>query len=394
MMLIVTIALGAVALLLLLPLLSDAISLVRAAAVRPRSRATQSPGARLLFLVPAHDEGLLMDACVRSLVGMSYPAALREVVVIADNCSDDTAAVARAAGATCLERTDLERRGKPHALAWALEQLPYRTYDAVVIVDADTVVDGGFAAELAAVPDLRSRAVQAFHGVRNPEDSAITRMAAVLAAARYFFEFRLKARAGLNVPLMGNGMCIGSDVLAERGWTAFSICEDWELYAQLTERGVTIEGAPEARLHSQEARSLEQSSSQRTRWAAGKLTVLWRMAGPLLRSRNIGGHQKLDICAELVAPGPAVHLGLVAILTAFTVIVSPPGAGWLIAGLLLPVARTALYTLLAMRAAPQPLRTLLSFGYLPFYATWRLTVQLAALRMLGEKPWIRTQRHV
>ena len=392
-MIIATILLAICAAALLLPALSDLLSMARRA-LRPAVRVPEaSAHPRLLVLVPAHNEELLIETCVRSLCSQRYPSAHLSVVVIADNCTDSTAAIARSAGATCLERSNLELKGKPRAIEWALEQIDYSSYEAVVIVDADTVVDPDFASHIARVPNLRQKAVQAYHGVRNPGDSALTRMAAVFAAGRYEFEFPLKSAVGLNVPLMGNGMCIGTDVLAERGWTAFSICEDWELYAQLTERGVRIEGRPAARLYSQEARSLSQSASQRRRWAAGKLSVLGSLARPLLTSKKINFHQKLDVMAELLSVGPAVHLAGVAILIAIALLLDVPGATWLSIALTASIVRLGLYTAAALRVDPAPRRALTAFAFLPFYAVWRLVLQLSALRMLGEQPWVRTQRH-
>jgi cellulose synthase/poly-beta-1,6-N-acetylglucosamine synthase-like glycosyltransferase len=391
---IATILIGVCAAVLLLPALSDLLSVARLALWPNRGRTAGTGRPRLLVLVPAHNEELLIEPCVRSLRSQRYPSSHLAVVVIADNCTDSTAAIARSAGARCLERSDLERKGKPRAIEWALTQIDYKSYEAVVIVDADTVVDPNFASVLGRVPDLRNKAVQAFHGVRNPGDSALTRMGAVFATARYQFEFRLKSAAGLNVPLMGNGMCIGTEVLAERGWTAFSICEDWEMYAQLTERGVRIEGRPNARLYSQEARSLSQSASQRRRWAAGKLSVLGYLARPLIKSKKINFHQKLDVMAELLAVGPAVHLAGVSVLVAATLLLNVPGATWLALALSASIARLGLYTAAAIRIDPAPLRALSAFAFLPYYAVWRLLLQLSALRMLGEQPWVRTERHV
>ena len=323
-----------------------------------------------------------------------YPSSQLSVVVIADNCTDGTVGIARSAGARVLERHNLVQKGKPRAIEWALTQVDYRTYDAVIIVDADAAVDPNFASHLARVPDLRKKAVQPYNGVRNPGDSALTRMGAVFATARYQFQFRLKQAAGLNLPLMGNGMCIGTDVLAERGWTAFSICEDWELFAQLTERGVPIEGRLDARIYSQEARSLKQSASQRRRWSAGKLSILRNVAWPIVISKKIRFHQKLDAIAELLTVGPAVHLAGVAALVAITLLLNVPGAYWISIALAASVVRLVVYTLAAIRIDPSPIQALRAFAFLPFYAVWRLLVQFSALRMLGEQPWVRTQRHV
>jgi len=393
-MIALSVLLGLIAIVLLLPSASDLLSVVKIALGRrpTRPHVPEAPP-RLLFLVPAHNEELLIESCVRSLVRLRYPTTRASVVVIADNCSDRTAPLARAAGARCLERHDQSLPGKPRAIAWALEQLPVHGYDAVVIVDADTVVDPDFADQLATCGPLASKAVQAFFDLSNPDESPLTRMAAVLATATHRFAYPLKQRAGLNVPLVGNGMCLGTRVLAEHGWDAFSICEDWEMYALLSERGVPIECVPTAHVYAQEAQSLRQSSTQRQRWTAGKLTVLARLGPRLLLSRRIGTRQKLDAMAELAVPGPALHLGIVLVAAVTAVALHPPGALALVAASAASLLRPVVYTIAALALQPDPAQAVRAFAFLPLYAVWRLGAAARALRMVGDKPWVRTERH-
>jgi 1,2-diacylglycerol 3-beta-glucosyltransferase len=393
-MILVSVAASVIATVFLLPIVSDVLSMARS-----RRRAAHGAGgglethrARLLFLVPAHDEELLVVECVRSVLAQDYPAGLRGVVVVADNCTDATAALARDAGAEVLVRTDPDRRGKPHALAWALARVRLDAWDAVVIVDADSIVAADFAARIAATGHLRDRCVQGFNGISNPHENALTRMSAVFAAARYCFAFPLKQRAGLNVPLT-NGMCLGTNVLKRHGWPAFSLSEDWEIYTILTAAGEQTIIAPDARVLSQEARSLRQSASQRKRWSAGRLDVLWRHWRSVVGSACIGARQKLDIVAELAQPGPAVQLGVVALVATLIVLLQPPAAIWLLLALGLGLAYQALYAVLGVMADPEPLRAALAFVYLPGYAVWRLGVQFAALALVGSRSWIRTGRH-
>jgi 1,2-diacylglycerol 3-beta-glucosyltransferase len=393
MIIVASVFIALVAVVLLIPTLSDAFS---AMALLRRARRGPSVGAgdtpQLLFLVPAHDEALLIETCVQSLRQIRYPESAYRVVVVADNCTDDTAQRALASGAQCLVRTEPSQPGKPHAVAWALSRLTLGDYDAVVIVDADTVVDREFASELARSAPLADKAVQGYNGVSNPDDSNVTRMAAVFADAKCLYAYELKARAGLNLPIRLGG-CIGTGVLEKHGWNAFSIGEDWELYALLTIAGVPIESAPGARVYAQEAKSLRQSASQRQRWAAGKFTVLGRVAGAVLRSTNIGAHQKLDVIAELTAPGPVVHLGLVVALSAVLLVAKPPAWTALAALLIIGLLRIVVYTTMALATQEKPLRAVLAFVFLPVYSLWRLPVEFSALRMLGDKPWIRTERH-
>src|SRR4051794_32108625 len=85
-----------------------------------------APSARLVVLVPAHNEADLIERCVTSLLDQRYPSDNYELVVIADNCTDDTARLARARGAGVLVRTDPEKRGKGPALRWAMDLILQR----------------------------------------------------------------------------------------------------------------------------------------------------------------------------------------------------------------------------------------------------------------------------
>src|SRR5262249_19752039 len=120
------------------------LALLLAAALAKRKSARQTgaiPGSllRISVLIPAHNEELVLGATLESLNAQDYPGAF-EIVVVADNCTDRTAAVALAGGALVLERTNLDERGKGHALNWGLARLLARPEppDAFVIVDADT----------------------------------------------------------------------------------------------------------------------------------------------------------------------------------------------------------------------------------------------------------------
>jgi cellulose synthase/poly-beta-1,6-N-acetylglucosamine synthase-like glycosyltransferase len=388
-----TVLLGVAAALLLLPTLSDLLSLCRLS-VRPRRGAppsVSSEESRLLFLVPAHDEEILLSGCLQTLLAQTGTGT-HTIVVVADNCTDQTADIARSMGVRCLERHDDNHRGKPYALAWALEQMPLEEWDGVVIVDGDTEVDPDFASAMAKAGPLRSRVVQPLNDVSNPTESALTRMAAVLSTANHRFAFGLKTRTGLNVPLSA-GMCIGTDILRAHGWPAYSICEDWEFYAFLTVRGIRTLSYPEARIRAQEAKSLAQSASQRQRWQVGKLAVLTQYVGPILRSKQVSVFGKLDCLAELTAVGPAVHLALVGVLSVVAVLAAGAQAPLLAAVLAGSLVRPGVYTVLAIAKLPDTAGTLRAFAYLPIYAVWRFVAAFGAVTGWGDKRWIRTARH-
>jgi cellulose synthase/poly-beta-1,6-N-acetylglucosamine synthase-like glycosyltransferase len=165
------------------------------------------------------------------------------------------------------------------------------------------------------------------------------------------------------------------------------------LYATMTSHGIRCVGVPSAHLYAQEARGLRQSASQRGRWTAGRMQVLLRHGRGLLTGRDVGTHQRLDILAELTALGPAAQLGTAALAAALDIAVRPPGWVWLAVALAIPIVRVGLYATIAVARGPEPLRTALAFTYLPIYTVWRLVVQVASLRLLGNGAWVRTARH-
>jgi cellulose synthase/poly-beta-1,6-N-acetylglucosamine synthase-like glycosyltransferase len=154
--------------------------------LRRRSPArTQPPRSRFAMVIPAHNEAGLIGGTVTSLLQCAYPATLRDVLVIADNCSDDTAARARAAGAICHERHDLTRRGKPYALDWMMSRLDLNAYDAVVIIDADTIVDRRFLDAMDSHLVAGEVAIQGYFGVMNPNENWLTRLGVLPASVKF-----------------------------------------------------------------------------------------------------------------------------------------------------------------------------------------------------------------
>lgn len=384
---------GIVAAILLMPSISDLLSLGTIAMGRGRPvQACEPNRTRFLFLLPAHNEELLLGRCLESFEKLEYPSDRMDVVVVADNCTDRTAEIATQAGVQCLERDMPELRGKPHAIAWALERLQLRDFDALVIIDGDTVVDPRYATEMSRVVDLRHKAAQSYNGISNPQENSLTRMASILSAAYYRFMYPLRQRAGINPPLTGAGMCVGAAVLERRGWSAFSLSEDVEMYVQLTLEGVQIECVPAARVYAREAASLDASASQRQRWRAGRLTVLGRVGREVMTRGGVPLRQRLDLLSELATPGPAVHLGLAALLGPVVWLFPGGGAQWIAWALLASLVRPITYTTLAVAGDPHPINAVKAFLFLPGYTVWRLMTEIAAVANVGDKPWIRTKR--
>ncbi len=391
------VALTPIAALWLLPLVSDATSILRGAASRRRrtpAAAQEAVGRqRFLFLVPAHNESLLVGRCVRSLTAMSRRRADFEVVVVADNCEDDTKLVAASAGARVLERVDPTLPGKPNAIQWALDQLPLSAFDAVTIIDADTTVDAGFAGALAGMGPLRGKAVQTYNGIANERDTWLTCLGGLLVKVRYDGQFLLKKFAGLNCP-MANGMTMGTDLLLRAGWASSSLTENWELYARWTALGEQIDFAPGARLGSQEAKSLSQSSTQRRRWQAGRWMVFQQYAVAILRSSKIGWPQKIDALAELSAPGPVLHASIATVLTVALAFLPGLLPRLLAVAFAISLLPSVVWTGIVLQRQSNRGELIRALARLPFYAAWRVVVAIMAISTARRGAWHRSPRHI
>ncbi len=227
-------------------------------------------------LIPAHDEESTLGAALDSLAAQAYPATHVKILVVADNCSDATAEVARRNGAECLERTDSERRGKGFALAAGIEMLERPSLarpakSVVLILDADCELSPTALRELNASFAAGADVVQAAVQSRNADDGPAGYVAAVGAAVDRAVASG-RDRIGFRVPLRGTGMALRHEVLNKVKWNTASPVEDAEYDRELRRAGLRVRFCPNAVVSCESPASLSVLCRQRRRWA---------LAGPL-----------------------------------------------------------------------------------------------------------------
>ena len=395
---------GAAALAAVLSLLT----LLGAAAARRSAPLPEAPPLRLAVVVPAHNEELVLAATLTSLLSQDYPAGCTEVVVVADNCSDSTAAIARSHGAAVLERTSETERGKGYALNFAISHLLAQPLvpDAVVIVDADTQAAPDFlrrmSARISQNKDLRGYgAWQGRYGVLNSVDG----WRAALMTAAFDLVNHVKPlgrdRLGLSAGLKGNGMAFTSALAAALPWPGGSLTEDLDYGLELARRfDLRVQYVPEARVAAQMPATADQAASQRKRWEQGRSGLVRERALPLLaeslRRRSL---LLFDAAWDLLTPPLAELATLLLAFLALTALGSathllPHPAAWLGASAfgLIALVVYILGGLKVAGAGPEAYAALLRA---PFYAVWKI-----ALLVTGRKKskntsdeWIRTERH-
>lgn len=368
------------------PLLASAYLLLLTVASRrvPRQRGC---GARTRFeiVVPAHDEEHGIARTVRSAFAVGYPAELFRVTVVADNCTDGTALRAAEVGARVLVRNDPERRGKGHALAFAFERsLADGFADAVVVVDADSVVSANVLNAFAARLERGALAAQAAAAVLNRDDSWRTQLMALALASFNGVRSLGRENLGLSCGLRGNGMCIAASALRAHPYRAVSLVEDLEYGIALARGGIRVEYAAEAVVASEIATTSRGAASQRRRWEHGRARLARQLAVPLLREafakRSV---ILLALAADLLVP-PLASLALVLCAgTAAALLASaavwPWGAG---------IAFVGAYVGRGWASSGLGWSGLRAIACAPLYVAWKLR----ATSRPAPPEWVRTAR--
>jgi cellulose synthase/poly-beta-1,6-N-acetylglucosamine synthase-like glycosyltransferase len=366
-----------------------------AAGRRRRPRPVVTDGSelpRFVVLIPAHDEEQGLAAAVRALRDGRYPPDRRRIVVIADNCSDATAHVAREHGAEAWERFDAVHRGKGQALAWALERLEAggTRFDAVAVVDADCLADPAFLSAAGARLAAGADAVQARYVVANPGESAVAALRSAAFILMSGVRFAGKDGLGLSCGLSGTGMAFRRELLQALPWTATSVREDAEYHLQLVSAGRRVAFAPETSVTSAMPATVEASRSQHARWESGNVELARRWVAPLLRDglrrRDADAiHAALEI---LVPPQSLLAAGQAAALGAALMLRRPRIAAVAAAGLGGQAAFVVL-GLLAERASPQVWR---GFRAAPAVVADRIRLYASLARGDSPRDWVRTPR--
>ena len=242
------------------------------------------------ILIAARNEEAVIGHLLKSIREQDYPARLLRVFVVADNCTDCTAAAAREAGANVFVRKDPERPGKGYALHWLLEQIKgaeaLSQYDGFFVFDADNLLSRNFITEMdKALTDDRP-VVTGCRNSKNFGDSWVSAGQAVWFLRGSQLNHG-RARQNTNCLISGTGFLFSSSLLEQSGgWRFFLLTEDAEFNAFHTAKGVRIGYCPTAVFYDEQPVTLPQSLRQRRRWARGSSQVLGRYGRRLLCGQN------------------------------------------------------------------------------------------------------------
>ncbi|MBO9623887.1 MAG: glycosyltransferase [Sphingomonas sp.] len=340
-------------------------------------------------VMPAHDEALgireVADAVAADLCEGDA------LVVVADNCTDDTAAIANEAGATVLVRTDPENRGKGHALEFGRRFIAAAPSGIVIIVDADCRPAPGALRRLAAVAFRHDAVVQGAYLLEPAIDARPNvRVSCLAFLVKNLVRQRALQRLAGAALLQGSGMAFPSRIFNSVQWDTACLVEDLELGIRLLASGERVLFDDRARFSSA-ASSERATANQRRRWEHGMLQSMFGLAWRLAPAVFKHDWRLVFVALDLLIPPTAVLVAMGLGVTAMaSVLLGPhPAVVSLIAAQLL----LAFGLVRAWRAHGRALLPAGSLAHVLRYALWKLPI--AARFLVGrEREWVRTEREL
>ncbi len=349
---------------------------------------------RVAVLVPAHNEAMGISATLKGI--LPQLKSHDRLVVVADNCCDETAAVARAFDLTVIERHDLEKRGKGYALDFGLQFLASDPPDVVVVVDADCLVAEDAIAKISHLAATEQRPVQARYLLTQPANASPGAAVSILAfTVKNLVRPLGLAHLGLPCLLTGTGMAFPWSVIRNASLASSNIVEDMQLSVDLLIVGSPAMFCADAEVTGLLPQQQHAAKSQRTRWEHGHLQTLRTQVPRLLK---VWVSQKrfdvLAIALDLCVPPLSLLVMLwllfavAAIVAGLTLKLYAPLLVLALEGLLLLVSVMTAWAKFARNTLP--LAALLA---VPGYILWKIPLYLTFL-VKPQTKWVRTERDV
>ena len=280
---------------------------------------------RFAVVISARNEENVIGQLIESIKNQNYPQELIDIFVIADNCTDHTATVAKEAGAIVHERFNTEQVGKGYALDWMFEIIDRdygdKNYDAFMVFDADNLLDRNFIAEMNKVFSQGYRIITSYRNSKNFGGNWISAGYSLWFLREAKFLNNARMHLGTSCAISGTGFLISSDIIKKNGgWIHHLLTEDIEFTVDNVIKGETIGYCEGAILYDEQPTLFKESYNQRLRWAKGFYQVFANYGGKLFRGAFKGSFACFDMLMTIM---PAMLLTLIS--TAVNAIAIPLG---------------------------------------------------------------------
>jgi len=343
-------------------------------------------------LIPAHNESSGVIPTLQSL--KTQLQAGDRIVLVADNCSDDTASIAKAEGAEVIERSNLNLRGKGYALDFGMRYLMQSPPEVVIIVDADCIVESGSLERLARTCVAKNRPVQALYLMKSPDQASLkTKIAEFAWAVKDWARPLGYLQLGLPCQLMGTGMAFPWALLQSAELATGHIVEDLKLGLEFAGARRAPLFCPEALVTSTFPQNNEGVQSQRTRWEHGHLSMILQ-DGPreLMASVNSLNLGLFALAVDMCVPPLALLMLFVLALCCFSVVIAVLTASlmpWILAFFTLLILACGI--LLAWAKFGKSIISLRELLSVPLYILGKVSLYIKFL-VKRQVEWVRSSR--
>jgi cellulose synthase/poly-beta-1,6-N-acetylglucosamine synthase-like glycosyltransferase len=237
----------------------------------------QSKFHKFALIICAHNEMYVIGNTLEQMVKLNYPLTDLKIIVMCDNCSDDTVKISKSIAKkypdlmVVLERKDRVNKGKPFAVRYAIDWIEsnYPEYEAISVADADNIYHKDFFQIMNMKLNNGSKIIQGYLGVKNPYDSFVSTGSTLSYYASSLVYFVSRQNLGMSSTIGGTGFVVSRDVLNEIGWDMGSLTEDLEFSTKAILLGHRVEFAYDAVTYDEKPNTLEASFNQRKRWMQG-----------------------------------------------------------------------------------------------------------------------------
>ncbi len=244
------------------------------------------------ILIAARNEEEVIGNLVESIRRQDYPSELLEIFVVADNCTDSTARVARELGAHCYEREDKEHRTKGFALQFLVEEIRrdfgIEAFDGYMIFDADNLLQYDFVSRMNDAFDAGEKIVTSYRNTKNFDDNWISASYGLHWLRTVRQEHRARSFYHLATRIQGTGFLFAHELI-KNGWNYTSLTEDRAFCADAVANGYKISYQNEAVFYDEQPVDMKIAMRQRIRWAKGHLQAFVETGGQLLKHVFVTG---------------------------------------------------------------------------------------------------------
>ena len=237
-------------------------------------------------LIAARNEQTVIGNLIESINNQDYPRELVDVFVVADNCTDDTAKIAREHGAKCYERFDSEHKTKGYALQYLVERIKedygIEAFEGYFVFDADNLLKEDYITRMNESFDSGEKIITSYRNTKNFDDNWISASYAIHWLRTIRNEHRMRSVLHLATRIQGTGFLFANELIKD-GWNYTSLTEDRAFCADAVVKGYKISYNDKAEFYDEQPIDIKIAMRQRIRWAKGHLQAFTELSGKMLR---------------------------------------------------------------------------------------------------------------